>query len=199
MLKNLPESFLLQLADIDPVVGMVSKKLHKSYGGSRIDAWKFVTSRARYELLISNVFCGSDNCRGIRDVMYAKAAFGDPEFMYVVSSRNYRQGILNSTVYAARNDLPRMIEYCLVDVSSWYICNMQSIILNVADKNGSTRVLTWFLENRPDIIKRGIPFMRGIASPTVKWFIDNLMESSPALVDWVMMKVEAIWHNKDRI
>ena len=43
MLENLPESFLLQLADIDPVVGMVSKKLHKSCGVSRINVWKFVT------------------------------------------------------------------------------------------------------------------------------------------------------------
>jgi hypothetical protein len=86
MLENLPESFLLQLPDIDPVVGMLSKKLHKSCGGSFIDAWKFVTSRARYELVISNLYCGYDDLQGISVVMHAKAAAGDPEFMIVCMS-----------------------------------------------------------------------------------------------------------------
>jgi hypothetical protein len=66
MLENLPESVLSQLADMDPVVGMLSKKLCNSCGVSCIDAWKFVTSRARYEMLyrwISQIPTGNyNNC-----------------------------------------------------------------------------------------------------------------------------------------
>ena len=82
MLENLPESFLFQLADIDPVVGMISKNLHKSCGGSIIDTWKFVTSRARYRMAISNTIRGGYVFEGIESVACAKAASGDKEFLF---------------------------------------------------------------------------------------------------------------------
>jgi hypothetical protein len=37
-----------------------------------------------------------------------------------------------------------------------------------------------------------IPYMRGAVHGTVKWCIENLLESSPAPVSWVMMKVSAV-------
>ena len=87
-----------------------------------------------------------------------------------------------------------MLEHCLTEVSPWYIRIMEKIIWTHADKYGSTKVLTWVLENRPDILERHISSMRGAATATVKWCIANLMVSSPAPVDWAMMKVEAIWY-----
>ena len=102
MLENLPESFLLQLADIDPVVGIVSKKLRKSCGVSCIDAWKILTSRARYELAISTLCLGDSDVQGIRSVMYAKAASGDAEFMYMVSTPRYHYHICEAMRFAAR-------------------------------------------------------------------------------------------------
>jgi hypothetical protein len=37
-----------------------------------------------------------------------------------------------------------------------------------------------------------IPNMCGSATNTVKWCLDYLSESSPGMVNWVMIKVEAI-------
>ena len=195
MLENLPDSFLSQLADIDPVVGMLSKKLHKSCGVSCIDAWKFVTSRDRYELAIYNFCCRYDDLyRGIKAVMYAKAAVGDPEFMYAVSDWMYDSNLCNSMIYAALHDLPRIIEHCL---QAKYCMDWQArLIYKFANKNGSTRVLTWFLENRPDIMIYAIDFMSCDHPNTVKWCIENLSESSSFHVNWVLMKVEAIVYKK---
>ena len=81
MLEDLPESFILQLANIDPVVGMISKKLHESCGGSRIDAWKFMTSPARFNFLRSNLIDYGNAMRGIKSIMSVKAASGDIAFM----------------------------------------------------------------------------------------------------------------------
>jgi hypothetical protein len=108
MLENLPESFLLQLTDIDFVVGMVSKKLHKFCGVSCIDAWKFLTSRAIYELVISSFCCSYDDEKGIKAIEYAKASAGDPKFMYAVSTWTYEDHLCSAMGYAARNDLPRI-------------------------------------------------------------------------------------------
>jgi hypothetical protein len=92
--------------------------------------------------------------------------------------------------WAASNDLHRTIEHCFVDLSSCISMQMKAhIIWKYDDENGSTRVLAWVLENRPDIMKLAIPYMRGATHVTVKWCIENLSESSPALVNWVMMKV----------
>ena len=200
MLENLPDSFLSQLADIDPVVGMLSKKLNKSCGVSCIDAWKFVTSRDRYELVISN-FCLDLGFRiydlqGVRAVVYAKAASGDPEFMYMVFIQNYAVRLCDAMRYAACYDLPRIIEHCFKSplMTSLSIRFKSSLIWNYADENGSTRVLTWFLENQLDLMKFAIPHMCGAATATVKWCIENLLESSPVPVTWLMMKVEAIVH-----
>ena len=196
MLENLPDLFLSQLADIDPVVGMLSKKLHKSCGVSCIDAWKFLTSRARYELAISSLCCrNSDIFEGIKAVMYAKAASGDAEFMYIVSTPRYHYHICEAMRFAARNDLPRIIEHCFISLpSSITLIQKSRLIWNDADESGSTRVLTWFLENQPDLMKFSIPHMCGAATATVKWCIENLLESSPVPVTWLMMKVEAIVH-----
>jgi len=59
------------------VVEMVSKKLHKSCGGSRIEAWKFVTSRDKFRLAISNIVRGGNVYEGIESVAIAKGASCD--------------------------------------------------------------------------------------------------------------------------
>jgi hypothetical protein len=86
MLENLPESFLLQLADIDPVVWMVSKKLYKVCGCKRIDAWKFVTSARRFKMAIS-IIQRDINIKafgGIQSISYANYASCDKEFMDMI-------------------------------------------------------------------------------------------------------------------
>ena len=195
MLGNLPDSFLSQLADIDPVVGMLSNKLRKSCGVSCIDAWKFVTSRARYELVISNFCLEYYDLQGVSAIIHAKAAVGDPEFMYMVSTPRYHYRIYEAMRFAARNDLPHIIEHCFISLPSSITIRQKSrLIWNDVDENGSTRVLTWFLENQQDLMRFSIPHMCGADTATVKWCIDNLLESSPAPVTWLMMKVEAIMH-----
>jgi hypothetical protein len=196
MLENLPDSFLSQLADIDPVIWIVSKKLYKSRDVSCIDMCKFLTSRDRYELAISSLCCrNSDVFKGIKAVMYAKAASGDPEFMYAVSEHGFFNLVCLSMEYAAIHDLPRIIEYCFkgMNFSMERKCRL---ILQFASNNGSTRVLTWFLENMPEIMKDVIRFISCDHLNTVKWCIENLSESSPLPVNWVLMKVEAIVYEK---
>jgi hypothetical protein len=41
-------------------------------------------------------------------------------------------------------------------------------------------------------MEAAIPFMSGDHTNTVKWCIDNLLKSSPAPVNWLMMKVNAV-------
>jgi hypothetical protein len=77
MLDKLPESFLLHLADIDPVVGMVSKKLYNVCGGSFIDVWKFLTYVTRYNLILSQTIDNFNIHTGIKCVACAKIASGD--------------------------------------------------------------------------------------------------------------------------
>jgi hypothetical protein len=172
---------------------MVSKKLYKVCECKRIDAWKFVTSRARYDLVISKFCCGCDDLEGIIAINYAKAAPGDPVFMYAVSDHRYHKLLCDSMTWAASNDLPRMIEHYFVAPPLFISMQIKArIIWKYADENGSTRVLTWVMENRPDIMKLAIPYIRGAVHGTVKWCIENLLESSPDPVNWVIMKVQTI-------
>jgi hypothetical protein len=107
MSENLPESFLLQLADIDPMVGMVSKKLHKSCGISSIDAWKFMTSRDTFRLAISNIVRGENAYEGIESVAIAKGAFGDDEFIFM--DHDNIPSLFGATIGACRFDAPRIL------------------------------------------------------------------------------------------
>jgi hypothetical protein len=43
-------------------------------------------------------------------------------------------------------------------------------------------------------MKFAIPNICGATTATVKWCIENLLESCPTPVNWLMMKVEAIMH-----
>ena len=198
MLENLPDSFLSRLADIDPVVGMLSKKLHKSCGVSCIDAWKFLTSRDRYELAISNL-CLS-YYQGVRSVMYAKAASFDPEFVHYILIPGYQHSMYEAAGWACINDNIRILAPCMSFILSLNLKlrshhTEAALIWNLADWNGSVHVLDWFLHNRPDIIKNAIPYMSGHNVNTVKWCIENLSKTSPAPVDWVKMKMNAIINN----
>jgi hypothetical protein len=65
-------------------------------------------------------------------------------------------------------------------------------VSNLGDINGSTRVLNWFLENRPDIMELTSPYMCGSHTDTSNWCIDNYLVSSPSPVNWVLTKVQAI-------
>ena len=50
--------------------------------------------------------------------------------------------VCDSMIYAARHDLPRIIEYCFAaPIISMKI--KARVIWKYADENGSTRVLTW--------------------------------------------------------
>ena len=192
MLENLPESFLFQLADIDPVVGMISKKLRKSCGGSIIDTWKFVTSRARYRMAISNTIRGGYVFEGIESVAYAKAASGDNEFLFM--DHDNIPSLFGAAIWACRLDVPRILALCFtaLPLERMSMREKTHLIWRFADSRGSTRVLSWFLENHPDIMKAAIPFISGDHTNTVKWCIENLKKSSPAPVNWLMMKVNAV-------
>jgi hypothetical protein len=198
MLENLPDSFLSQLADIDPVVGMLSKKLHKSCGVSCIDAWKFLTSRDRYELAMSNLCLRYSDLRGVRSVMYAKAASFDPEFVHYILIPGYQYAMYDAAGWACINDNIRILVPCLSFISKRKLRihhTEAALIWNLADWNGSVHVLDWFLHNKPDIMKIAIPKMSGNNVNTVKWCIENLSKTSPAPVNWVKMKMNAIMNN----
>ncbi len=52
IIEDLPESFFLHLACVDPVVGMLSKCLRLSCNGESLNAWYFMTSHIRYMLAL---------------------------------------------------------------------------------------------------------------------------------------------------
>ena len=193
MLENLPESFLLQLVNIDPIVGMISRKLHKSCGGSRIDAWKFMTTRARYSFVGSHLSYFGNSMRGFRSIMTAKTASGDVEFND--SGYDNQASLYDAVQWACVCDIPRILEPCMAAIPrhSYIISkNMKAqLIWSCACNYGSTRVLTWFLNNMPDLMKLSIPYICSEHEDTVKWCIDNLSNNAPAPVNWVMMKVVA--------
>jgi len=190
MLENLPHSFLSEL-HIDPFVGMVSMKLHKSCGVSRIDAWKFVTSHDMYRMARSMIVHGENVSKGIESVAIAKAASGDNEFIFIDI---FTSSLFEVVVWACRFDAPRILAPCFAALHLEFMTMRKKthLIWRFADYNGITRVLSWFLENQPDIMKAAIPFIPGDHINIVQWCIENLFESSPALVNWVMMKVNAI-------
>jgi len=102
--------------------------------------------------------------------------------------------LFGAAVWACRFDVPRILAPCLTAVP-FEIMTMRKkghLIWRFPDSRGRTRVLSWFLENQPDIMKAAIPFMLGDHTNTVKWCIENLLKSSPAPVNWVMMKVSAV-------
>jgi len=194
MLEDLPESFLLQLANIDLVVGMISKKLHKSCCGSRIVAWKFMTSRARYSFVGSNLSYYGNSMRGFRSIMAAKAASGDITFIDM--HYHNETSLYHAAQWACECDIPRILEPCLaaLPMYSYIICEKMKaqLIWSYASLNGSTRVLSWFLKNMPDLMRFAIPKMYCENTNTVKWCIENLLISPPAPVNWVIMKASAI-------
>jgi hypothetical protein len=197
MLENLPESFILQLANIDPVVGMISKKLHKSCSGLRIDAWICITSRARYIVATSNLSPYDKISKGLRSFMTAKAVSGDREFTSFKSDKY----IYEAVEWACTYDIPDIIETCLTYFSLESYLIPESLVNKLiwldAGYNGSTNVLSWFLKHMPDRLKRSTPYISGKNTKTVKWCIENLFDySSYYQVNWVLMKVSAIAHKK---
>jgi hypothetical protein len=107
--------------------------------------------------------------------------------------------LFRSAQWACECDVPRILEPCMTALPMYsYIIsnNMKAqLIWSYASCNGSTRVLTWFLENTPDLMKYAIPRMYCENTKTVKWCIENLCISPPAPVNWVMMKACAIVEN----
>ena len=193
MLENLPESFLLQLVNIDPIVGMISKKLRKSCGGSRIDAWKYITSRARYLFEGNKTSFYGNTLRGFRSIMSTKTVSDDVEF--IDSGYDNEASLYEAVKWACIYDIPRIIEPCMTAITrNSYIISEHmkaKFIWSYACDDGSTRVLTWFLNNMPDLMKLSIPYICSEHEDTVKWCIDNLSDNAPAPVNWVMMKVVA--------
>lgn len=187
MLENLPETFLLQLADIDP--GMISKKLHNSCGTSITDAWKFVTSRARYRLAISRLATGGNAFQGIQSVAYAKAASGDEKFTFMDPGIHC---LFTAVYWACWQDNIRILSHCFaaLPLDRIPMRKKSHIIWGVADRAGSKRVLHWFLVNHPDILHAAIPFISGDHTETVKWCIQNRKSVG---VNWVLMKVNAVF------
>jgi len=122
MLENLPESFLLQLADIDPVVGMVSKKLYNVCGGSFIDVWKFLTYVTRYNLILSQTIDNFNIHTGIQCVACANVASGD--HMFVNSSCEHDMDIWREDImywaaeWACKFYNLRILEPCMEAIRS---------------------------------------------------------------------------------
>ena len=197
MLEDLPVSFLSHLADIDPVIWIVSKKLYKSRDVSCIDAWKFLTSRNRYELAISNLCLSYSDLQGVIVVMYAKAASGDAEFVHYKLRPGYQYAMYDAAGWACINDNIRILVPCLLVITPILLCHRTeaALIWNLADFHGSEHVLDWFLHNRPNVMKIDIPKMSGNNVNTVKWCIEHLSKTSPAPVNWVKMKLNAIINN----
>jgi hypothetical protein len=193
MLEDLPESFILKLNNIDPVVGMISKKLHKSCGVSRIDAWKFLNSEARYTEASNNLNPYDKVYQGLRSIMVAKDASGDIAFNHMMDRDT---SLYRAAQWACKYDVPRILEPCLEALRMYSYCYSSNIkaqlIWFYASLNGSTRVLSWFLKNMPDLMRLSIQYMYCENSNTVKWCIENLLISPPAPVNWVMMKTSAI-------
>jgi hypothetical protein len=98
--------------------------------------------------------------------------------------------------WACKYDVPRILEPCMaaLPMYSYNISkNMKAqLIWSYAGSNGSTRVLSWFLKNMPNLMRFSIQYMYCENSNTVKWCIENLLISPPAPVNWVMMKTIAI-------
>jgi len=196
MLEDLLESFILQLANIDPVVGMISKKLHKSCSGSRIDAWKYITPRARYIETTSNLSPFDKVSQGLRSFMTTKAVSSDRGFTGFKSDNS----IYEAVEWACTYDIPHIIDTCLADFSSddSYLIRKRlknKLIWFDAGNNGSIRVLNWFLKHISDKLKRSTPYISGKNTKTVEWRIENLFDySSCYQVNRGLMKVSAIAH-----
>jgi hypothetical protein len=89
MLENLPKSFLLQLVDIDPVVGMVYKNLHIACGVKRVDAWRFITSRRRCNLALYLTIQNMNVNKLIKCVVHTKTDSDDRVFSSIISFDAY--------------------------------------------------------------------------------------------------------------
>jgi hypothetical protein len=205
MLENLPDSFLSRLADIDPVVGMLSKKLRKSCGVACIDAWKFLTSVSIYNLVLSQTIDNFNIHKGIKCVACAKVASGD--HMFVNSICEYDLDIwLEDIMYLAADwackfDNLRILVPCMEAIRPEFTdsCFESRLIWGSANENGSTLVLDWFLVNRPEIIERVIPVLKGKHDKTVQWCIDHFMNSpEKEKINWLSMKKFAIMKNNQK-
>ena len=92
--------------------------------------------------------------------------------------------------WSCKFDVPRILAPCLAaQPLELKMYEKTRLIWFHADENGSSLVISWLLENKPDIIKVAIQSISGRHTNTVKWCIVNLLKSSPALVKWLMMKV----------
>ena len=185
-MENLPATFIAQLATLDPVVRMVSRRFADISGGRRgpINAWLFVTSPARFDMAVSMTPIRPSDREGIRSVRAAKARRGDPEF----SEYNSEEHFQRAARWACGRDVPIILDDCLTSRVTEV-----GLFLSAAS-SGSTRVLDWFLCNRPDAVNRGIVRMSGFNEAAVRWCLKNrsAFRSSPA---WSNMKADAAVYN----
>lgn len=214
-IEKLPDSFIASLADMDPIVGILSKTLRKSCGSKRIDAWKFVNSPVRAELAISyvaghimfkikdrsvayniqsqnidpkKVYIASYANKGISAMIRAKAVSGDPEFVHLLQNNCDENSDSEAVEWASEFDIPRILAPCFARIAR--ISELD--FFDTVQEHGSTRVLTWFLEERPDVLKIALPEFHGMHEKTVKWCVENLRKSSPGPVNWALIKANAI-------
>lgn len=186
-MENLPAMFIAQLATLDPVVPMLSKIFSEISGGRRepINAWLFVTSPARFDLAIGMTLKRPSDREGIRSVRAAKARRGDPEFSdYKFSEEHFQR----AARWACGRDVPGILDDCITSPVTEV-----GLFLSAAS-SGSTRVLDWFLHNRPDAVNRGIVRMSGFNEAAVRWCLKNMSKfrSSPV---WSSMKADAAVYN----
>jgi hypothetical protein len=105
--------------------------------------------------------------------------------------------VFGAIIWACRFDVPRILTPCFAAIPLELISmrKKKHLIHFFANYYGSTRVLSWFLDHQPDIMKGAIPFILGVHTNDVKWCINNLMKSSPAPVYWVIMKMNVVIDN----
>lgn len=185
-MEDLPATFIAQLATLDPIVRMLSRRFAEISGGRRdpINARLFVTSPARFDIAVASTFGRPSDREGIRSVRAAKARRGDPEF----SEYNSEEHFQRAARWACCRDVPGILDDCLtspVTEVGLFLC---------AASSGSTRVLDWFLRNRPDAVNRGIRRMSGFNEDAVRWCLKNMssFRSSPV---WSSMKADAAVYN----
>jgi hypothetical protein len=117
---------------------------------------------------------------GIRAVRAAKARRGYPEFSEYNSEVHFQR----ASRWACGRDVPGILDDCLTSPVTEV-----GLFLSAASA-GSTRVLDWFLRNRPDTVDLAIVRMSGFNEAAVRWCLENrsAFRSSPV---WSKMKADA--------
>ncbi len=184
-MEDLPAPFLAQLSVLDPVVRMISRRFRDIAGGESAptNARLFVTSRARYDMAVVMTHGRPCDREGIRAVRAAKARRGDPEFSEYNSEVHFQR----AARWACGRDVPGIIDDCLTSPVTEV-----GLFLSAA-RSGSTRILDWFLNNRPDAVNIAIVRMSGFNENTVRWCMKNRssFRSDPT---WSSMKADAAVH-----